>query len=225
MKTNDDKIEIDGQGHCVRVNGRPLNLQDKATRVLSLLVRRAPELVSRSEIIDSIWSGNYLIGDRGLNQALWSIRSELGDDARDPVYIKTVPREGYRWIGASAKALRQRRLLTAMSVAASACVIAIAVSITTEAPPATDAREYSLPSQCTIEDKSDVQAYQVNRDVFVDIENGCRLIAKPEGTKIFGNPVVSDDGKHVAFTVTEADSCRLVSVALQNGERAEFDHC
>ncbi len=222
MNRSRENIRFDRSRRRVTRNGRPIKLQDKAARVLAMIATRAPAAVSRAELIDAVWSGNHLVGERGLNQALWAIRSELNDDARNPLFIKTLPREGYRWL---ITPRNSRRMVSTMSIAASTCVIILAVVIGSTTTPADEVPAFVLPEKCAIEDKSEVQAYRVNRDVFVDSQNGCRLIVKPSGTKEFGPPMISNDGRHVAFTVREEKSCRFVSVALQDGRRTEFDNC
>lgn len=216
-------LYFDAARQEVTLNGQAVSLQDKASRVLTMIVSRSPDIVSRAELIGKIWSGNHLVGERGLNQALWSIRSALGDDARNPVYIKTLPREGYQCLKMTAPTRRDWRVVSAMSLAASICVAAIALTAMT--PVSLEDRDFTLPAQCAINSKSDVQAYRVRGDVFVDIENGCRLIATPDGEKTFGDPMVSDDGKYVAFTVTEDFACRFIAVDLEGGKRTEFDQC
>lgn len=201
---------------------RELNLQNKAARVLAIIVAKSPDVVTRAELIGEVWSGNHLVGERGLNQALWAIRSALGDDARNPTYIKTLAREGYQWLGGQRPyEPRNGRMAVALAFAASICVFALASTTLSN----TEEREFTLPSRCQINEKTDVQAYRVNRDVHVDIEHGCRLIAKPKGSKSFGNPLVSDGGRQVAFTVTRDESCHFVTVDLATGKRAEFDSC
>lgn len=216
-------LYFDAARQEVTLNGQVVSLQGKASRVLAMIVSRSPDIVSRTELIEKIWSGNHLVGERGLNQALWAIRSALGDDARNPIYIKTQPREGYQCLAVAAPTRRDWRVVSAMSLAASVCVAAIVLTAMT--PVSLEDRDFTLPGQCSINNKSDVQAYRVRGDVFIDIENGCRLIATPEGAKTFGDPMVSDDGKYVAFTVTEDRACHFVTVDLEGGKRTEFDQC
>lgn len=224
MNSPANHVRFDVERQQVFLDGVPLNLPDKAARVLAKIVGGCPHPVSRAELIDDIWSGNFLIGERGLNQALWLIRSKLGDDAREPTLIRTLPREGYQWLVDSRQSgWRDRRFATTMSLIAGICV-ATFIMLTT-APQLANDREFTLPSQCHIDDRNDVHAYRLNRELHVDIENGCRLIADSDGTKVFGRPVVSEDGKHVAFTVTENSTCHFVAVDLEGGKRIKFDSC
>lgn len=68
-------------------------LRWKELQILSLLVNRSPELVSRSEIIETIWKGTYC-SDSTINQTIKSIRQKIGDT--EHTLIRTIPRLGYK---------------------------------------------------------------------------------------------------------------------------------
>lgn len=215
-------FQLDVARRTATLNGMPLLLQDKAWMVLSIVATRSPDIVRRETLIDEIWQGNILIGDKGLNQAIWAIRSALGDDAREPTYIETLPRLGYRWIHRPAPStMGMRKPAAIFALAASLGAVAIAIN----SGPTREANAFSLPANCEPADSSDVHAYRVDHRLFVDLQCGCRMILDPSGAKQLGDPLVSDDGKHIAFTVTEKKTCKLVSIALQDGSRTEFESC
>lgn len=70
-------------------------LTPMAMQVLMTLVGAKGRIVTRKELIDTIWRGNHLVGERRLNDEVWRLRAALGDDNKAPTYIKTVPRQGY----------------------------------------------------------------------------------------------------------------------------------
>lgn len=72
-------------------------LDHKAVSVLLHLADRAPEVVSRRGLIERTWP-DVVVGENVLDQAVAQLRRALGDDARDPKYIETLPRRGYRLI-------------------------------------------------------------------------------------------------------------------------------
>lgn len=72
---------------------KKFRLRWKEYQILSLLVSRSPELVSRSEIIENIWKGTYC-SDSTINQTIKSIRQKIGDDGH--TMIRTIPRLGYK---------------------------------------------------------------------------------------------------------------------------------
>jgi TolB-like protein/DNA-binding winged helix-turn-helix (wHTH) protein/tetratricopeptide (TPR) repeat protein len=74
-----------------------LRLEAKAIQVLVTLARRPGEVVSRREILDEVWQERPA-SDEVLSRCISVLRSSLGDDPKDPQYIQTVPRVGYRLV-------------------------------------------------------------------------------------------------------------------------------
>ena len=80
-------------------DGVPVRLQPQPARVLTLLVERAGETVTRDELRAAVWGeATYVDFERGLNFCVAQIRSALGDSAESPRFIETLPRRGYRFI-------------------------------------------------------------------------------------------------------------------------------
>lgn len=77
--------------------GEMLHLEPKAMEVLLLLAQRAGEVISREELLATVWSGS-VVGDDTLTQAVIKLRKALGDDTRSPSYIETIAKRGYRLI-------------------------------------------------------------------------------------------------------------------------------
>lgn len=78
-------------------NGETVRLEARTLRLLMYLANRAGETVSIEELLDQVWSGVVVTQD-SVYQAVTSLRRLLGDDARQPAYIATVPRLGYRLV-------------------------------------------------------------------------------------------------------------------------------
>jgi transcriptional activator of cad operon len=66
-------------------------------RLLLYLAARAGEVVSIDELLSEVWSGVIVTSD-SVYQAVASLRRVLGDDPKQPAYIATVPRRGYRMV-------------------------------------------------------------------------------------------------------------------------------
>jgi DNA-binding winged helix-turn-helix (wHTH) protein len=77
--------------------GREVALIPRYFDLLLLLVERRPEAVSRREIFDAVWS-DVVVSDGALSQAVRTLRRALGDDPREPTFIRTLPRHGYRFV-------------------------------------------------------------------------------------------------------------------------------
>jgi TolB-like protein/DNA-binding winged helix-turn-helix (wHTH) protein len=72
-------------------------LESRTMRLLLYLANRAGETVSIDELLDNVWSGVVVTQD-SVYQVITSLRRLLGDDAKQPKYIITVPRLGYRLV-------------------------------------------------------------------------------------------------------------------------------
>ena len=78
-------------------DGRELPLIPRCFDLLVLLVERRNEAVSRHDLLDAVWS-DVAVTDGALSQAVRILRRTLGDDPREPSFIRTVPRHGYRFV-------------------------------------------------------------------------------------------------------------------------------
>ncbi|MCP5114949.1 MAG: winged helix-turn-helix transcriptional regulator, partial [bacterium] len=96
-------FEVDFAAAELRKRGRRVKLEAQPFQVLSVLVRRPGELVTREELQRELWPGDTFVEfDHSLNTAVKKIRQALDDSPRNPRYIETAPRRGYRFIGETA---------------------------------------------------------------------------------------------------------------------------
>ena len=73
-----------------------------ATARSSSLATDVEAVVTREELRDRLWpAGTFVDFEHSLNAAVKRLRAALGDNARTPRYIETLPRRGYRWINAA----------------------------------------------------------------------------------------------------------------------------
>lgn len=78
-------------------NGREQPLIPRYFDLLVFLVERRGEAVHRRDIFDRIWS-DVIVSDSALSQAVRTIRRVLGDDSREPRFVRTVSRHGYQFV-------------------------------------------------------------------------------------------------------------------------------
>ncbi len=83
------------------VNGREVTLRYKEFELLSLLVSRAGEVVSRAELFDQVWGTDWLGDTRTLDVHIRWLREKIEDVAGQPRYIQTVRSVGYLFQGMS----------------------------------------------------------------------------------------------------------------------------
>ena len=77
--------------------GREVPLIPRYFDLLVLLIERRGQAVHRREIFDAVWS-DVVVSEGALSQAVRTLRRALGDDSRDPVFIRTVSRHGYQFV-------------------------------------------------------------------------------------------------------------------------------
>jgi TolB-like protein/DNA-binding winged helix-turn-helix (wHTH) protein/Tfp pilus assembly protein PilF len=88
---------IDAQAGAASRDDESVRLEPKAVEVLSYLASRPGEVVSRAELEASVWPG-AVVGYEAVTKTIIKLRKALGDSAREPRYIETIPKRGYRLI-------------------------------------------------------------------------------------------------------------------------------
>jgi len=92
--------ESDVRAGELRKNGMKIKLQEQPFQVLTALLTRAGEVVTREELRQRLWPADTFVDfDHGLNAAIARLREALCDSASAPRYIETLPRRGYRFLG------------------------------------------------------------------------------------------------------------------------------
>jgi eukaryotic-like serine/threonine-protein kinase len=82
-------------------NGSKVKLSDQPFRLLTLLLERHGEVVTRQELREQLWPDEeYGEFDDGLNTAVNKLRAALDDSPENPRFVETIPRRGYRFIAA-----------------------------------------------------------------------------------------------------------------------------
>jgi DNA-binding winged helix-turn-helix (wHTH) protein/TolB-like protein len=93
-------FDVDVKAGELRRDGVVIPVQDLPFRLLTALLEHPGEVVSRAQLTERLW-GNETFVDAaaGLNTAVAKLRDALGDNADRPLYIETVPKRGYRFVG------------------------------------------------------------------------------------------------------------------------------
>jgi TolB-like protein/DNA-binding winged helix-turn-helix (wHTH) protein/Flp pilus assembly protein TadD len=92
---------LDVSAYELRRQGRPVRLERRPMDLLVLLVQRRGQLVTRSDIVEQLWSKDVFVDvDTGVNTVMWKVRGALHDSPDAPAFVETVPGKGYRFIAA-----------------------------------------------------------------------------------------------------------------------------
>src|SRR5450631_724730 len=73
-----------------------VHLEPRVADLLVALARSADQVVSREELLAQVWGG--VVSDDVLTQGVIKLRKALGDTSKEPIYIQTIPKRGYRLI-------------------------------------------------------------------------------------------------------------------------------
>jgi TolB-like protein/DNA-binding winged helix-turn-helix (wHTH) protein len=93
-------FEADLRAGELRRNGVRVRLQDLPFRALTLLLSRPGEVITREEFRQALWPPDVFVDfEQSISSAIMRVRDALGDSADNPIFIATIERRGYRWIG------------------------------------------------------------------------------------------------------------------------------
>jgi DNA-binding winged helix-turn-helix (wHTH) protein len=92
-------FELDIDAGQLLSQGRRVKLQPQPFRLLVLLTSQPGSLISRDDIRRQLWpDGTFVDFDQSVSFAVKQVRDALGDSATHPVYVETLPRQGYRFV-------------------------------------------------------------------------------------------------------------------------------
>src|SRR6266404_2643574 len=91
-------FEVDFQSRDLRKYGMRIRMEEKPFKILELLLERSSHVVTRTMLRERLWPDTVVGYEHGLNTAMNKLRDVLGDSARNPRFIETLPRRGYRFI-------------------------------------------------------------------------------------------------------------------------------
>ncbi len=92
-----ESFELDTARVELRENGEPRALERQVFALLALLVENRERLVSKDEILEKVWDGR-IVSEAAVSSRVKSARQALGDDGKSQRFIKTVHRQGFRFV-------------------------------------------------------------------------------------------------------------------------------
>ncbi len=92
-----DRFELDEANACLLRDGKAVPLAPTPFAVLCALVREPGSLLAKQALLDEVW-GHQFVTESVLKTVISELRTVLDDDARQPRFIETVSRRGYRFI-------------------------------------------------------------------------------------------------------------------------------
>lgn len=97
LRVRFDRFELDEANSSLLRDGKAVAVAPTPFAVLCMLVRHPGTLLSKTALLDEVW-GHQFVSDSVLKTVISDLRTVLDDDARQPRFIETVSRRGYRFI-------------------------------------------------------------------------------------------------------------------------------
>jgi DNA-binding winged helix-turn-helix (wHTH) protein len=127
-------FEVDPMHMCVRRADEEYPLRQKTFQALLYLLEHHERLVTKEELIQTIWDG-AAVTDDALVQIIVELRKVFGDDSRQPRFIRTVPKVGYHFIAPVSQAHPARE--TALVEIDEVTTVQVEIERTIDPPPPT----------------------------------------------------------------------------------------
>jgi DNA-binding winged helix-turn-helix (wHTH) protein/TolB-like protein/tetratricopeptide (TPR) repeat protein len=129
-------FRLDTRERTLSRAGTPVSLAPKVFDTLVTLVERSGSLVTKDELMDELWPDSH-VGDDALARNISDLRRALGDTARKPTFVETVPKSGYRFVGSvraissspSESSLRATRQGNGRALLAVVAVVAVVAAL------------------------------------------------------------------------------------------------
>ena len=95
--------------------GKQIELKPKNADVLHYLLRHRDRVITREEMFEAIWA-DTAVTDQALTKIITELRADLGDQARNSSFIRTIYKKGYRWIHESTRIVEPEDELPQVSI-------------------------------------------------------------------------------------------------------------
>jgi DNA-binding winged helix-turn-helix (wHTH) protein len=94
------QFQVDLQREALFKEGSRVRIPSKVFQVLMALIERPGEIVTRDALRARLWPGGTFVNyDANVNTTVNKLRLALGDSPDKPMYVETIPRQGYCFLG------------------------------------------------------------------------------------------------------------------------------
>ena len=121
------QFQVDLQREELFKEGSRVRIPSKVFQVLLALVERPGEIVTREALRTRLWPGGTFVNyDANVNTTVNKLRLALGDSTEKPMYVQTIPRQGYCFLGTVERGKELLKTTGALTIAMPDAVDALA---------------------------------------------------------------------------------------------------
>lgn len=129
------QFQVDLQREELFKDGSRVHVPAKVYQVLLALIEKPGEIVTRGNLRVRLWPGGTFVNyDANVNTTVNKLRLALGDSPEKPVYVETIPRQGYCFLGNVERKSELAKASRANALAASEDEAPIKLQMVSEAP-------------------------------------------------------------------------------------------
>lgn len=105
------EFTVDAGQRVLLRHGKPLLLAPKVLETLLTLVQNGGRIIEKEELMKRLWPDTF-VEESNLTYCIVQLRKTLGDEARHPSYIETIPKRGYRFMVDVEEVLNETEVVT-----------------------------------------------------------------------------------------------------------------
>src|SRR5215510_6097535 len=99
MRYRFDRFELDTEHFSLRTEDGDVHIEPLVFDLLSYLVKRAGQVVTREAIVEQVWQGRF-VSDATVSSCIKSVRKALGDSGESQTYLRTIRGRGFQFTAA-----------------------------------------------------------------------------------------------------------------------------
>ena len=239
--------QVEAPLNRIRCGDRHVKLEPKIMQVLLVLASRPGHVFSKDDLIDAVWR-EAVVSDDVLARAVSELRRAFGDDRREPEFIETIYKSGYRLVapvshGQPDAIAGEHRRPRASRAAVSAVAIVVLVGVVAlivrqpgsrapgpweftpaTADPGLEVRPALAPDGRTFA-YSAADAEDGNWDIYIRSTGTGQPRRLTRSAARDGGPVWSPDGRRIAYIRYSPGQCSIMAVDPGDGSESRLGAC
>jgi len=219
----------------------PVKLQPRLSLLLALFIANVNEVLSREQLSAILWK-DKIVNEDALSRCIAELRSALGDDRKNPTFIETIPKKGYRFIYVLSEPNKERKISLFAVIPIVTAVISLLVFNWTSKPQVGVVLQKGLTSakRLTTDDLLErspeispdgtLTAFstKVNKRLVVNVvdKDGIALHTIADDTDSITSPSFSADSKSLTIAaISRAAPCTIYHYDLLTKNRTNLGEC